>query len=131
MGVGTMAALLFVAVAVSALVINFGIAQADESEVEISFALKIEQDGTAVDVEVEANGLKPNEDFAMRAYSTLDCSTGALLKVGPVFSDDEGELEISGTISPEDIVDVNSVSIRDDTGGSKGPIVVCFQNTTP
>ena len=104
----------------------------DEVEASIEAELELEQDGADVDVEVEAEGLEPNEDFTLRAYSGTDCKgslAGNPLKTET--SDDEGNLEISGTIDDEVVGDVNSVSIRDDDGTSLGQIVVCFQNTTP
>jgi len=126
-------------IAISAIVLvavvmgmSFGIAQAMQDKVKVSFGLDILQTGNDVTVIVKAKGLESNEDFAMRAYTVTDCGSGPpLLKVGPVLTNSNGNLVISGKISPEAIGDVNSVSIRDDTGNAIGPIVVCFQNTTP
>ena len=134
MSVGTMAAIVFVAVAVSALVINFGMVQAMEDKVKASIKanLKLEQKGDDVKVTVKANGLESNEDFTVRAYSMPDCKvklTGG--EIGTAFSNNKGKLKISGTISSEVVDDVNSVSFRDDSGGTPGQIVVCFRDTTP
>jgi len=125
-----MAALVLVAVAVSALVINFGMVQAAGGDVKASIKadLKIKQNGADVDVKVKANGLKPNVTFVVRAYGSDNCSGSLLAVIGSDDSGNKGKIKISGTISPEDITDVNSVSVRDP--GAPGKIVVCFQDTT-
>ena len=130
MSVGTMVALVVVVAAVSALVMNFGMVQAAGGDVKIGADLKIKQKGLDVVVKVKANGLEPNEDFAMRAYSSENCAGGLMMKDGPVFSNDKGKIKFSVTIPGKIVDSVNSVSIRDDTGTSKGPIVVCFHDTT-
>jgi len=131
MSVGKMAALVLVVTAVSGLVMSFGMVYAGgPSEVKIEFELKLKEKNGSVEVEVKAKGLAPDEDFAMRGYSSTDCGSGPILKVGPVDSDSNGDLKIEGTFA-KNIGDVNSVSIRDDEGTTKGDIVQCFLNTTP
>jgi len=103
----------------------------EEEKAKIKAELELEQ-GDSVDVEVKVKGLKPNETFVVRAYSSTDCAAGTILggsAVGSDTSDDKGKIEISGTVSSVDVDDVNSVSIRDTP--SLGQIVVCFQDTTP
>ena len=86
----------------------------DEVEASIEAELELEQDGTGVDVEVEAEGLASNADFTVRAYisTVTNCMRGAgnALAAFSGTSDDEGELEISGTIPTADVDDVGSVS---------------------
>jgi len=129
MSVGTMAALVLVAVAVSALVINFGMVQAAKGDVKASIKadLKLKDEGTNVDVKVKANGLKPNVTFVVRAYGSDNCSGSLLAVIGSDDSGNKGKIKISKTI-PFNIDDVNSVSVRDP--GAPGKIVVCFQDTT-
>ena len=132
MGVGTMAALMFVAVAVSALLISFGIAQATQDKVKVSFELDIQQTGNDVTVVVKAKGLEPNADFQVRAYtSATDCGGPPAKLIGTEESNSNGNLVISGKISPGDIGDVNSVSIRNAGPPNLNPPVVCFHDTTP
>ena len=135
MSVGTMAALVLVAVAVSALVINFGMVQAagGDAKASIKADLKIKQKGTDVDVKVKAKGLDSDKSFTVRAYSSsvTNCGAGPAAAIGPVTSDDKGKLKISGTISDKVVDDIGSVSIRITGSPGSNPPVVCFQNTTP
>ena len=120
-----------VLVAGSLAVSPIAIADDDDVKAKIKAELELEQ-GDSVDVEVKAKGLKPNETFKVRAYSSTDCAAGTLLggsAVGSDTSDDKGKIKISGTVSGVDVADVNSVSIRDTP--DLGQIVVCFQDTTP
>ena len=121
--VGTIAAPVLVAVVVSALVVSFGMVYApkDNPKVSFEFELEIEQNGDDVDAEVKARGLAPDETFVVRAYTSTDCAAGTLLggsAVGSDDSDSNGNFEVSGTVSNVNVGDVNSVSIRDDTGPS-------------
>ena len=129
MSVGTMAALVFVAVAVSALLISFEMVQAKEDKVKASFVLELEQNESDVDVEVKAKGLATSVVFTVRAYSSTDCMGGLIEVIGDQTSDRKGKIDIAGTISGKVVDDVNSVSIRSPSG--PGPLVQCFLNTTP
>ena len=134
--VGTIAALVLVAVVVSTLGISFGIVQADEEvEAEVEAKLRLGQTGTSVYVEVEAKGLAGDTHFTVRAYkdTVTDCSKGPTNAIGKAteISELNGNFEATITIAGKEIDDVGSVSIRDDDGTGAGPIVVCFQNTTP
>jgi len=109
---------------------SFGIVQATPDKVKVSFELDIQQKGNDVTVVVKAKGLEPNADFQVRAYtSATDCGGPPAKLIGTEESNSNGNLMISGKISPGDIGDVESVSIRDTP--ALGNIVVCFQNTTP
>ena len=109
---------------------SFGIAQAMPDKVKVSFELDIQQTGNDVTVVVKAKGLDPNADFQVRAYtSATDCGGAPAVLIGTEESTSNGNLVISGKISPGDIGNVESVSIRDTP--AVGDIVVCFQNTTP
>ena len=103
----------------------------DDEEVDVEYELKIEQNGNDVDVEVEAEGLATDVVFTVRAYNSdiTDCSPGLLAVIGSQDSGEDGEIEISGTISSAVVDDVGSVSIRSPSG--PGPLVQCFINTTP
>jgi len=134
-----MAALVFVAVAVSALVINFGIVQAAGGDVKASInaKLKLQQVGDDVVVNVKAKGLTSNADFTVRAYidTVTDCVAAAgnaliVPFVATGTSDDNGKLKLSGTILDKVVDDVGSVSIRSFGPPPFNPPVVCFQNTT-
>ena len=112
------------------------IAIADDDEkvkAKIKAELEIEQ-GDSVDVEVKAKGLASDTVFTVRAYTTTNCSKpgGEMAAVvGSQDSGGKGKIDISGPVGFAAVVDdVNSVSIRDDNGTFKGPIVVCFQNIT-
>ena len=137
MSVGTMAALVLVAVAVSALVINFGIVEAKKNDVKASIEaeLKLEEKKNKVVVKVEAEGLASKADFTVRPYiaSNTNCIAGAgqALAAFNGMSDKKGKLTIKGTISGADVDDVGSVSIRSSGGPGANPPVVCFQDTTP
>ncbi len=134
-GIVTVATLALVAVAVSVLVINSGIVLATGPSVteHINAVVKIEKNGNDVDVEVKAQGLATNVVFTVRAYNALSCTAPPLATTtGNTIgsdSDRNGNIAISGTVTGKDVTDVNSVSIRSPAG--PGPIVVCFQNTTP
>ena len=129
MSVGTMAGLVLMVVAVSALVMNFGIVQAKGDEVELEFELKLKQNESDVDVEVKAKGLATSVVFTVRAYSSTDCMGSLIEVIGTDNSGGNGKINISGTISGKVVDDVNSVSIRSPSG--PGPLVQCFLNTTP
>jgi len=129
MSVGTMAALVLVAVAVSALVINFGMVQAMEDKVKVSFKLDLKQKGDNVNVSVKAKGLATNVVFTVRAYSSTNCMGSFIAAIGSEDSAGKGNISIKGTIDDEVVGDVNSVSIR--SPGGPGPLVQCFLNTTP
>jgi len=129
MSVGTMAALVSVAVVVSALVINFGIVQAMEDRVKVSFELELKQNGDDVDVSVKAKGLATNVVFTVRTYAVTNCMGGLLQLIDSQDSGGNGNINISGTIEDQFVTDVNSVSIR--SPQNPGPIVQCFLNTTP
>ena len=129
MSIGTMVALVVVAVAVSALVMNFGMVQAMEDKVKVSYKLDLKQKGADVEVKVKAKGLATNVVFTVRAYSTTDCMGGLIAVIGSEDSGGKGNISIKGTIMDEDVDDVNAVSIR--SPGGPGPIVQCFLNTTP
>ena len=107
----------------------------DDEEVEASIEaeLKLEQDGDDVIVEVEAEGLASDADFTVRAYKSdvNNCMRGAgnALAGFDVTSSEDGELEISGTISDKVVDDVGSVSIRSAGSPGSNPPVVCFQDT--
>jgi len=132
-------------IAISAIVLvavvmgmSFGIVQAMGPGVteHVGAVLKIQQNGNNVDVEVKAQGLEPNADFQVRAYtSATDCGGQPAELIGTEESDSKGNLAISGGTtagtggSPINVGDVKSVSIRDTP--ALGNIVVCFQNTTP
>jgi len=129
MSIGTMAALVLVAVAVSTLLISFGMVQATADKVKQSFDLELKQNGDDVDVKVKAQGLAPTTKFTVRAYSANNCGTFlALIGTADTLSDGQGKLKISGTISSAVLGDVESVSIRGE--GTPGPIVQCFRDTT-
>jgi len=132
MGIVTVATLVLVAVAVSALVISFGMVQAVGPVVteHVSAVLKLKQQGADVDVDVKAQGLASTATFTVRAYSVTDCSGSKITEIGTATSDSNGNLVISGTISTNVVSNVDSVSIRDDGGGTPGNIVVCFQDIT-
>ncbi len=129
MSVDKMAALVFVAVAVSALLISFEMVQAKEDKVKASFELELEQNESDVDVEVKAKGLATNVVFTVRAYSSTDCMGSLIEVIGNQNSGGNGNISIKGTISGKVVDDVNSVSIR--SPGGPGPLVQCFLNTTP
>jgi len=108
------------------------IAIADDDEkvkAKIKAELELEQ-GDSVDVEVKAKGLASGPDFTVRAYTSTDCAPGSLIAGIGTDTDGDGKIKISKTIGGN-VVDVNSVSIRADDGTFLGPIVVCFQDTTP
>jgi len=116
-------------------VLTFGIVQATGPSVteHINAVVKLEQNGNDVDVEVKAQGLATNVVFTVRAYNALSCTAPPLATTtGTTIgsdSDGNGNIAISGTVTGKDVTDVNSVSIR--SPAAPGPIVVCFQNTTP
>jgi len=133
MGIVTVATLVLVAVAVSALVINSGIVLAVGPVVtaHVGAVLKLTPQGDDVDVEVKAQGLASDVDFTMRAYTTKNCIAPALGASSPEPSDSNGNLRISKTISDKEVDDVESVSIRITGSPGTNPPVVCFQDTTP
>ena len=128
-----MAALVLVAVAVSALVINFGMVQAAKGDVKASIEadLKIKQKGSDVKVTVEANGLEPKKSFTVRAYTdATNCKGPPVVALDPEMSDKKGKLKIKGTIPGKIVDDVESVSIRITGSPGDNPPVVCCQDTT-
>jgi len=114
---------------------SFGIVQATGPSVteHIGAMVKLEKNGNDVDVEVKAQGLANNVVFTVRAYGTPSCTAPPLATtLGNTIgtdSDANGNIAISGTVINKQVTDVNSVSIR--SPSAPGPIVVCFQNTTP
>jgi len=129
MGIGTMAALVLVAVAVSGLVLSFGMVQATQDKVKVSFELDMQQTGDDVTVIVKAKGLENNVIFTVRAYDpATDCGAPAVV-IGSQNSGRSGNIAISGKISDRDLADVGSVSIR--SPGTPGNLVQCFNDTAP
>jgi len=99
MGVDKMAALVFVAVAVSALLISFEMVQAKEDKVKASFELELEQNESDVDVEVKAKGLVTRVDFTVRADSSTNCMGSVIGVIGTDNSGGNGKISIKGTIT--------------------------------
>jgi len=135
MNAGTMVALVLVAAAVSALLINFGMVQAGGNgpdKVKAEFELEFEQEGDDVDFEVKGKFNTAAIAYTARAYSATDCEKGTLIGGSAIGTDsDGGNIDIEGTLSGVMVSQVNSVSIRQDSGGPPGDLVQCFLNTTP
>jgi len=138
MSVDKMAALVFVAVAVSALLISFEMVQAKEDKVKASFELELKQNESDVDVKVKAKGLATGVDFTVRAYSSTNCMGSLIGVIGTDNSRGNGKISIKGTITEavfdskgldNEVDSVESVSIR--SPGTPGSLVQCFLNTTP
>ena len=132
MSIGTMAALVLVAVAVSGLVLSFGMVQATPDKVKVSFELDMQQTGDDVTVIVKAKGLANNVLFTVRAYDpATDCAGPPAVVIGSQNSGGNGNIAISGKISDRDVDTVESVSIRVDGPPAANPPLVCFQDITP